>query len=85
MDPIVTWLLTQGPTGIMAVVVMMLWRENKRLNEARITEGERHREEMNVLIERHLIRSEKWADKGTAIAEKLAGRHRRLTAVEGDK
>jgi predicted metallo-beta-lactamase superfamily hydrolase len=81
MEPLVTLLLNQGPTGILAVAVLMLWRANQAQAKEHQTEIRRLYEEQRTLVERHIIRSEKWADKGQAIAEKLSARRRRHTGV----
>lgn len=92
MDPISTWLINQGPAGIVALALVFVFRAKETQAREYQTElkalHEKHRAEMDVLIERHLIRSEKWADKGQALAEKLTRRRSRTMVgmgTEGDE
>lgn len=87
MDPITTWLINQGPAGIVGLALVFVFRAKEAQADKYQAQlqaiNDQHRKDLEVMIERHNLRSEKWIEKMHALAEKLAGKRTRSKTIVG--
>lgn len=85
MDPITTWLLAQGPAGILAVAIIVLYRSGQTQAKDHAVElkelHKAHKAELEIVVERHRITTNKMLDKTQEVLLRVGGQRRRRTGV----
>jgi hypothetical protein len=61
-------LLAHGPLGLLCLLLLGAVRHLYKQKESA---DDRHRTEMNALMDRHIAKAEAWAEKGTELAQNL--------------